>query len=207
MSARQQAGQLRAILTKNFKRSRVREAMVQTLRNNGQIASGALEKSILSISESRAFKLSYKINQEFDIIYDVQVSYQLEDTLGVPYATRVDTVLGREPARMKPSINAIERWILQKMSNGTWRGGNMYIMRRGNKTYSYPLSDFKYRKRLAYIIAKSIEDRGYLKTRSPYLTEGKLRQELAFLDAKNEFEALWEQELSLILGNKITALF
>lgn len=207
MSARQQAGQLRAILTKNFKRSRVREAMVQTLRKNGQIASGNLENSILSISEARAFRLSYKINQEFNVIYDVRVFYQLEDTIGVPYATRVDTVLGRKPTPMKPSYSAIEGWILQKLSNGTWKGGNMYIMRRGGKTYSYPLSNFKYRTRLAYIIAKGIRERGYLKNRSPYLTEGKLRQELAFLDAKNEFEALWEEQLSLILGNKITALF
>lgn len=207
MSARQQAGQLRAILTKNFRRSRVREAMVETLRKNGQVASGRLEKSISSISDAKAFRLSYKINKEFDIIYDIQVFYRLEETIGVPYATRVDTVLGREPVNMKPSVSAIEKWILQKLSNGTWRGGNMYIMRRGGKTYSYPLSNFKYRTRLAYIIAKGIGDRGFLKTRSPYLTEGKLRQELAFLDAKNEFERLWEQQLSVILGNKITALF
>lgn len=207
MSAQQQAGQLRAILIKNFKRSRVREAMVETLRKNGQVASGNLERAILSIPDSRAFRISYKINKEFDVIYDVQVFYRLENTIDVPYATRVDTVLGREPVRMKPSISAIEKWISQKLSNGTWRGGNMYIMRRGGKTYSYPLSNFKYRTRLAYIIAKGIEDRGYLKTRSPYLTEGKLRQELAFLDAKNEFEFLWEEQLSVILGNKITALF
>ena len=42
MSARKQAGQLRAILARNFKKSRVKEAMAQTLTKNGQVASGNL---------------------------------------------------------------------------------------------------------------------------------------------------------------------
>lgn len=206
MSARQQAGQLRAILTKNFRKSRVKEAMAKTLSDRGQVASGNLVRKILSINESKSFKISYKINKEFDIIYDVSVSYEI-DLSGVPYAAAVDTVLGREKTGMNPPIDAISLWIKQKLSNGTWKGSNMYIKRRGNKTYRYPLSKLTYRRSLAYLIARKIGQRGYLQNRSPYLTEGRLRQELAFLDSIREFEQLWENELSLSVENKIGLLF
>ena len=207
MSAKKQAGQLRAILARNFKKSRVKEAMAQTLTKNGQVASGNLVGKILSMSAALAFRVSYRINKEFDVIYDVRVSYDIDRAIGVPYASKVDTVLGREKSGMSPSSTAIEQWIKQKLSNGTWKGSNMYIMKKGGKTYSYPLSNFKYRSKLAYIIARGIKERGYLKNRSPFLTEGKLRQELAFLDSKNEFEALWGEELARVLGNKIQSLF
>lgn len=206
MSARQQAGQLRAILTRNFRKSRVKEAMAKTLTDRGQVASGNLVRKILSINESKSFRISYKINKEFDIIYDVSVSYAI-DLTGIPYAASVDTVLGRERTGMKPSIDAISLWIRQKLSNGTWKGSNMYIKRRGNKTYRYPLSKLTYRRSLAYLIARKIGQRGYLQNRSPYLTEGRLRQELAFLDSIREFEQLWENELSLSVENKIGLLF
>ena len=206
MSARQQAGQLRAILVKNFRKSRVKEAMAKTLSDRGQVASGNLVRKILSINESKSFRISYKINKEFDVIYDVSVSYEI-DLSGVPYAAAVDTVLGRERTGMKPPISAISIWIRQKLSNGTWKGSNMYIKRRGNKTYRYPLSKLTYRRSLAYLIARKIGERGYLQNRSPYLTEGRLRQELAFLDSIREFEQLWENELSLSVENKIGLLF
>jgi len=206
MSARQQAGQLRAILTRNFRKSRVKEAMAKTLSDRGQIASGNLVRKILSINEAKSFRISYKINKEFDVIYDISVSYEI-DLAGVPYAAAVDTVLGREKTNMSPSISAISIWIQQKLSNGTWKGSNMYIKRRGNKTYTYPLSKLSYRRNLAYLIARKIKQRGYLQNRSPYLTEGKLRQELAFLDSIREFEQLWENELSVSVENKVGLLF
>ena len=213
MSARQQAGQLRAIFVKNLKKSRVKAAMAQTLINNGQVASGTLVRAIMAINESRMFRLSYKINKEFDVIYDAYIlgydgnEISTNNFLKLPYAKSVDTVLGRERTAMSPSIQAIEKWISQKLSNGTWRGGNMYIVNRGGKSYSYSLSNFKYRTKLAFVIARSIKRRGYLKTRSPYLTEGSLRLEWAFLDTKNQFELLWADQLEQIVGNKIAALF
>lgn len=213
MSARQQAGQLRAIFVRNLKKSRIKAAMAQTLTQNGQVASGTLVKAILAINENRAFRLTYKINKEFDVIYDAFIigfdggPLTVNNLINLAYAKSVDTVLGRERTGMSPSIQAIESWISLKLKNGTWKGGNMYIMRRGGKTYSYSLSNFKYRRKLAFVIARSIERRGYLKTRSPYLTEGNLRLELAYLETKNEFDALWENQLAQILGNKITALF
>lgn len=206
MSARKQAGQLRATLTKNFRKSGVKEAMAKTLTERGQVASGNLVRKILSVNEAKSFRISYKINKEFDVIYNVSVSYSI-DLTGIPYAASVDTVLGRKRTRMKPSIDAISLWIRQKLSNGTWKGSNMYINRRGDKVYRYPLSNLTYRRSLAYLIARKIGKRGYLKNRSPYLTGGRLRQELAFLDSIREFEQLWENELSLSVENKIGLLF
>ena len=213
MSARQQAGQLKAILAKNVKKSRVKAAMAQTLINNGQVASGALVRAIISINENRVFRISYKINKEFDVIYDVFIlgndrgRISAQKLIESKYAGRIDTVAGKDPTSMSPPISAIDVWISQKLKNGTWKGGNMYITKRGEKTYSYPLSNPKYRKKLAYIIARGIKNRGYLKNRSPYLTEGNLRLELAYFDSKREFEALWSDQLANILDNKITALF
>ena len=213
MSARQQAGQLRAIFVKNLKKSRVKAAMAQTLINNGQVASGTLVRAVLAISESKSFRITYKINREFDVIYDAYIlgydggRLTLNNLIKLPYAQSVDTVLGRERSGMAPSVQAIEQWISKKLSNGTWKGGNMYIVNRGGKSYSYSLTNLKYRRKLAFVIARSIKRRGYLETRSPYLTEGGLRLELAVLETKNEFELIWGNQLAQILGNKIAALF
>lgn len=206
MSARLQAGQLKSILAKNFKRLRVREAMVQTLESNGQIASGNLRNEILRTSDYKRTSIRYKIDPKLDVIYNVSISYTI-DFPNAPYARAVDTIEGKKVSGMRPSVSAIEQWISQKLSNGTWKGGNMYIIRRDGKNYSYPLSDFKYRKKLAYVIAKSIKERGYLKTRSPYLAQGKLLYELAFLESINEFETIWENDVFGIIENKLTLLF
>lgn len=206
MSARQQAAQLKTILVKNFKKSRIREAMVQTLESKGQIASGNLKDTILRSSDFNLTTVNYKIDSNLDAIYDVRITYRL-DLSDAPYARAVDTVEGRDSSGLSPSISAIEQWISQKLSNGTWRGGNMYIIRRKGKNYSYSLNDFRYRRRLAFVIARSIKDRGYLKTRSPYLTEGKLRYELAMLDSINEFMVIWEDDVALAVSDKLISLF
>ena len=206
MSARQQAGQLRAILIRNFKRSRIREAMANTLQERGQVASGNLIRTILENDDSRNTSIKYNIDSEFDAIYNVRIVYTI-DLADAPYATAVDTVLGRDSSGMAPSIQAIEQWISQKLSNGTWRGGNMYIIRRGGKSYSYPLSRFKYRTKLAFVIARSIKNRGYLKNRSPYLTEANLRYELAILDSVNEFQSIWEDQVIDKVYDKLTLIF
>jgi hypothetical protein len=206
MSARQQAGQLRAILIRNFKKSRIREAMANTLQERGQVASGNLIQAILDRNESKNTSIRYKIDNKFDAIYDVQIVYTI-DLSSAPYATAVDTVLGRDASGMSPSIQAIEQWIMQKLSNGTWKGENMYIIKRGGKSYSYPLTDFKYRRKLAFVIARSIKDRGYLKNRSPYLTEGKLRYELAILDSVNEFQDIWNEAIAEKVYDKLTIIF
>lgn len=206
MSARRQAGQLKSILAKNFKRLRVREAMVQTLESRGQIASGNLRSEILKTSDYKRTVIRYKIDAKLDVIYNVSISYII-DFEGAPYARAVDTIEGKKVSGMRPSISAIEQWITQKLSNGTWKGSNMYIIRRNGKNYSYPLSDFRYRKRLAYVIARSIKDRGYLKTRSPYLAQGKLLYELAFLESINQFETIWENDVFGTIENKLTLLF
>jgi len=206
MSARQQAGQLRAILIRNFKKSRIREAMANTLQTRGQVASGNLVRAILDMNESKNLRTRYKIDKEFNVIYDVSIIYTI-NLESVPYASSVDTVFGMDESGMSPSIQAIEQWIMQKLSNGTWKGENMYIIKRGGKSYSYPLTDFKYRRKLAFVIARSIKDRGYLKNRSPYLTEGKLRYELAILDSVNEFQDIWNEAIAEKVYDKLTIIF
>jgi len=206
MSARQQAGQLRAILIRNFKKSRIREAMANTLQTRGQVASGNLVRAILDMNESKNLRTRYKIDKEFNVIYDVSIIYTI-NLESVPYASSVDTVFGMDESGMSPSIQAIEQWIMQKLSNGTWKGENMYIIKRGGKSYSYPLTDFKYRRKLAFVIARSIKERGYLKNRSPYLTEGKLIYELAIISSINEFQDIWNEAIAEKVYDKLTIIF
>ena len=71
MSARKQAGQLRAILARNFKKSRVREAAANVLKQRGQVASGNLISAILRKKEEQMFSISFKI----DNIFLKRVSY------------------------------------------------------------------------------------------------------------------------------------
>ena len=193
LTARQQAGRLRAILVRNFRTLRVKEKMANVLRSNGQVASGNLINTILSKDESKSLRIRYKIDREFNVAYDVSITYTI-DLQGAPYAQTVDTVLGKDKRNLSPTTSAIEQWISQKLSNGTWRGDNMYIINSGGKTYSYPLTERRYRNKLAYLIARSIKKRGYLQNRSPYLTIGELNYELAILQSVNEFELLWEDD-------------
>jgi hypothetical protein len=211
VSARQQAGQLRSILARNFKKSRVREAAANILKQRGQVASGNLISQILKKKEEQMFSISFKIDSEFDVIYNVDITYDL-GRIESDYYKQVDTVLGRSPSGMAPSYQKIYRWIGQKLRNGTWKGPASYTMtrtRKGGKkkTYTYPLSKLVYRKALAFVIARSIGERGSLKNRSPFITESKIRIDLAIAQSEQEFAERWPFDYLTNLEDKLTLLF
>ena len=210
MSARKQAGQLRSILARNFKKSRVREAAANVLKQRGQVASGNLIDAILKKKEEQMFSISYKIDNEFDVIYNVQITYDL-GRIENEYYQKVDTVLGRDNSGMRPSYQKIYKWIGQKLRNGTWKGAAVYTMkrtRRGKtKTYTYTLSKLIYRKALAFAIARSIGERGALKNRSPFITEARIRIDLALVESEQEFAELWPFDYLTNLERKLTLLF
>ena len=196
MSARRQAGQLRSIIARNLKQERVKEAAADVLRRNKQISTGNLIDSILKKKDEQMFSISYKINKEFDIIYDVSITYDF-DRIGVPYYRRVDTVLGREKASpsMRVSTGAIEKWINNKITNGTWSGPKTYSLTRTRGTESetkeYPLSKLVYRRALAFVIARKINEDQFLEKRSPYITIARVKVIRAIKKAENEFYEYW----------------
>ena len=210
MSARQQAGQLRSILARNFKKSRVREAAANVLKQRGQVSTGNLVNSILKKKEEQMFSISFKIDKELDAIYDVLVTYDFS-RIDNEYYQQVDTVLGAAKTGMNPSYQVILKWITNKLRNGTWKGATTYTMRRTRRgktsTNTYSISKLVYRKALAFAIARSIGERGNLKNRSPFITEARIRIELALLDAENEFYDLWENDLANNLERKLTVIF
>jgi len=212
MSARQQAGQLRSILARNLKQEGVRESAVEVLKRNKQISTGNLIDSILRKKDEQMFSISFKIDKEFDIIYDVSITYDF-DKIGVPYYKRVDTVLGREKAspNMKVSTGAIEKWIDRKITNGTWRGPKTYTLTRtrgtSKESKEYSLSKLVYRRALAFVIARKINQDQTLDTRSPYITIARVKVIRAINKAEKEFYAFWENEFATNLGQKLTLLF
>lgn len=212
MSARQQAGQLRSILARNFKKSRVREAAANVLKQRGQVASGNLIASILKKREEQMFSISFKIDKEFDVIYDISITYDF-DRIDVPYYRRLDRVLGREKAspNMSVSTAAIEKWILRKLRNGTWKGSTTYELtrtRRGKTTTrSYPISKLVYRRALAFVIARTINEDQILENRSPYITIARVRVRKSIDSAEKEFYEIWENDFAINIERKLTVIF
>jgi hypothetical protein len=208
MSARQQAGQLRSILARNLRKEGVRESAVDVLKRAGQISTGNLITAILSKKDEQLFSVSYKIDKGIDSIYDVSITYDF-DRIGVPYYKRVDRVLGRERAQpnMKVSTGAIEKWINNKISNGTWKGPKTYSLTRtrgqAKETKEYSLSKLVYRRALAFAIARKINEDQVLETRSPYLTIARVKVIRAIQKAEKEFYDFWEDSLSSTIEQKI----
>jgi hypothetical protein len=210
VSARQQAGQLRSILARNFKKSKVREAAANVLKQRGQVSTGNLVNSILRKKEEQMFSISFKIDKEFDVICDVRVVYDFS-RIDNEYYQQVDTVLGAAKTNMSPSYQVILKWITNKLRNGTWKGATTYTMRRTRRgktsTNTYSISKLVYRKALAFAIARSIGERGNLKNRSPFITEARIRIELALLDSESEFVEIWPEAFLNNLERKLTVIF
>jgi hypothetical protein len=60
---------------------------------------------------------------------------------------------------------------------------------------------------LAFAIARSIGERGNLKNRSPFITEARIRIELALLDSESEFVEIWPEAFLNNLERKLTVIF
>lgn len=158
------------------------------------------------------FSISFSIDKELDAIYDISITYDF-DRLELAYYRRIDRVLGRDRANppMRVSTDAIYKWIGQKIRNGTWKGAQSYTMtrtRRGvSKQYTYPLSKLIYRRALAFVIARTINEDQRLENRSPYITRARTQVTKAVNQSEKEFYDLWENDLATNLESKITALF
>ena len=212
MSARQQAGQLRSILARNFKKFAVRETAAGVLKNTNRISSGNAIQRILQKKEEQMFSISFKIDKKLDVIYDVVVTYDFQ-RFGIPYYQRIDTVLGRTRSTppMKVSTNAIYKWIGQKIRNGTWKGAQSYTMtrtRRGvSKEYTYPLSKLIYRRALAFVIARTINEDQRLENRSPYITKARVQAIKAVNQSEIEFNEIWLDGVSLKIEKQLISVF
>lgn len=233
MSARKQGGQLRAILVRKIRQAKISEAMVNVLNNRKQNYTGTLSQAILSRDLSRGLRLSYKINKEFDVIENITVTFT--NIVSKPdYAEFVESTLGASPTgKIKANPAEIEKWIFAKIKNGTWRSrtgdykvSNNYSTRREKrdfdkgsrggrtKTYFYPLTGSpkskKARASLAFIIARSINERQRLLNRSPYLVgnqKANILAEAAILSGLNEFNELWLTDVGMSAVNRVISIF
>ena len=215
MSARSQAGKFNAILRRKIKQANFRNVMVDTLNRRGQKASGSLAKKILELTDKDVVRFKYTENKDFNCVEEVTVFYKIN--VDSPYADSVDSVRGAKKTNMSPPRERIVKWISKKLSNGTWNSpyGKNYARFKVNKSgqkkiYLYPLQgspkSVKYRKRLAFLIQRSIEKDGKLKNRSPYISAGNIQLELAILSAQEEFRGLWVQELAQNVVFKVVNL-
>jgi len=231
MSARRQGGQLRAILLRKLRSSGLNEAMVNALNRNNQYYTGKLSEAILSRDFSKDLSISYSINNDMDVIENVSVTFF--NRLRTPsYAELVDSRAGENPTQeVYADAAKIEKWIYAKVNNGNWKSkfGNNYVannnystrrekasvnkgIRGGkSKTYLYPLvgspKSKKYRKSLAFLIARSINQNQQLKNRSPYFASGNIVAEFAILSALEEFNQIWLQDLGASSINKVISIF
>lgn len=218
MSARQQGGRLRAIAVRKIKEANIKLAMASSVEAANNVASGRLRNFLGNLNEIKRLKISYRIDKEFDIIYDAAISFDLRIKNQIPYAEYVDEELGEQPDGLYASVPEIEKWIRVKIKNGRWRNpnganyvvSNNYSSRqdpgvvskgsRGgkSKTYTYPLvghpKSKKYRTWLAILLARSINENGELQNRSNYMRTGFLLVEAAIYSAIEEFYAYWEQD-------------
>jgi len=230
MSARQQGGQLRSILLRKLRSSGLNEAMVNALSRKGQYYTGKLSESILRRDFSKDLNISYTINKEFDVIENVSITFF--NRLAKPkYAELIDSNLA-DGSNQDIDVEArdIEKWILAKVKNGTWKNkygpnyvqSNNYSTRRErrdvnkgvrggrSKTYVYPLvgapKSKKARASLAFLIARSINQSQSLKNRSPYFASGNIVAEFALLSALEEFNELWLQDIGTASINKVISI-
>lgn len=233
MSARKQGGQLRAILVRKIRSAKISEAMVSVLKNRKQNYTGTLSQAILSRDLAKGLRLSYKINKELDVIENITVTFT--NIISKPdYAEFVESTLGANPTgKIKANPAEIEKWIFAKIKNGTWKSrtgdyvaNNNYSTRREfrsfnkgarggrSKTYFYPLvgsaKSKKARASLAFIIARSINERQRLLSRSPYLVgnqKANILAEAAILSGLNEFNELWLTDVGMSAINRVFSIF
>lgn len=231
MSARRQGGQLRAILVRKIRSAGISEEMVAALKRRNQKFTGNLANSILKRDLSKRVRISYTINKELDVIENVTISFT--NFVNEPsYAEFVDSRLGEKPTgEIKASARTIESWIFSKVKNGIWKSrfgdnyvvSNNYLTRKekrpinkgargGNtKTYYYPLvgseNSKKSRASLAFLIARSINEKQRLKNRTPYFAAGNIVAEFAMLSAIEEFNQIWLEDIGEISINKVISIF
>jgi hypothetical protein len=230
MSARQQGGQLRAILLRKLRSSGLNEAMVNTLNGRGQYYTGKLSDAILRRDFSKDLSISYTTNKEFDVIENVSITF-FNRLVRPLYAELIDSNLADDSFQeLDVEASDIERWILAKVKNGTWKNkygpnyvqSNNYSTRRErrdvnkgvrggkSKTYVYPLvgapKSKKARASLAFLIARSINQNQSLKNRSPYFASGNIVAEFALLSALEEFNELWLQDIGVASINKVISI-
>jgi hypothetical protein len=227
MSARQQGGRLRAIAVRKIKEVNIKMAMASSVEAANNVSSGRLKNFLATLDDIKRIKISYKINKDFDIIYDAAISFDLRIKDQIPYAEYVDEELGEQPDGLYASVPEIEKWIRVKIKNGRWKNANgaNYVVNnnyssrldpgvvskgsRGgkSKTYTYPLvghpKSKKYRTWLAIVLAKSINQNGELQNRSNYMRTGFLLVEAALYSAIEEFYEYWEQDSFDKIGSVI----
>lgn len=233
MSAQRQGGQLRQIIIRNIRQSNLSEKMVDVLKKNNQVYTGSLAQAILSRDLSRNLRLSYSINKEMNVIENVVVTFR--NVVSSPrYAEFLDERLASQTTNeISASPKSIEKWILAKVKNGTWKGkygdnyytSNNYSTRRekrdfskgarggSSKDYLYPLvgapKSKKARARLAYIISRSINESQQLKNTSRFITDPSfgIIAEFAILRGLEQFNEVWLADLGINSINKVISIF
>lgn len=179
--------------------------------NNRNVATGKLLKLLRNAKDDM-----FSINASFSkdgLIEDVRLSFDLKALLGDEYFYYFQTldyeVSANRTWKMNPGGYTIERWLENKIKNGTWVGSTLVPYTRNYKgrkstTVFIDLNKRKDRLRMAFAIAKSIKQNNDVVSKSDY--SGVIRQalsdilEYAFDDFLNEVGINIYNEAEILLN-------
>lgn len=209
MSARKQAGRLRAIIARRLRAVRVADAMADALIANDNVVTGNLVDAILSTDTNRVFNISYRIDKRYDMMLLDSIYIDLTRYLS---SADYGRYLYDEYDGEYQEVNQgdIAWWIEQKIQTPYWNSiyGTDFFVKSKGKGYFYPLSDPKYRDALAFLITRGLKERdGRPKRQTDFFQEALLSAEAAIIEAKEDFYDEWSIELVNNIDEDINTIF
>jgi hypothetical protein len=211
ISKQKQIGQLRRAILSSMRDYRFRRSLMNVATNNRNVATGKFLK-LLRNAKDDAFSINASFSKD-GLMEDVRLSFDLRKLLGDEYFYYFQTldyeVSANRNWKMNPGGYTIERWIENKIINGTWVGSTLVPYTRNYKgresrTVFIDLNKRKDRLRMAFAISKSIKQNNDIVSKSDY--SGVIRQalseilEYAFDDFLNEVGINIYNEAEILLN-------
>ena len=184
LSPQQQRGRLRSLIVRELKRYNTKKAFQQALKDNGQYATGFLNRSIAATRVNNQLTVRSTINTTTGIIDNVNISVQIP---WGRYGIKLDEEYGGAEyaeGQMTPALSSLMQWIKAKNINAvgyvkaTLKSG-------GEKTYRY--TGITGAKIMAYHIQQNIIEENELRTRYDYVGAVQFEIEQALSDAINDW--------------------
>ena len=170
ISKQKQIGQLRKAILSAMREYGLKRTLINTARSSNNIASGKFI-SLLKKSDDNVFSVRNTEFSENGLIERFSIVFDLKSMLGDEYFYYFETldeeISATRDWSLNPGASRISKWIMRKLSNGTWRGSTTVFS--GGRTLD--LFDAKHRTRLAYAIAKTIKSNNDITFKADYSYE------------------------------------
>lgn len=211
ISKQKQIGQLRRAILSAMRDYRFRTGLMNIAKNNRNVASGKFLNLLRKASDD-AFSINASFGQS-GFVENVRVVFDLRQLLGSEYFYYFQT-LDHELSEtrnfnLNPGGYTIEKWLRNKIKNGTWIGSTTVpytrnYKNRESRTVFIDLNKDKDRLRLSFAIAKAIKANNDVVKKDDY--SGYIREalqeitEFAFDDFLNELGINIVNEAEIILN-------